>query len=292
MTNSDPQTLQLELDKHILTIRLHRPEKLNAFSARMGHEMVTALDEASANDDVRAIVVTGSGRAYCAGADLSAGGDSFDYHKRGSDSKGDNIRDGGGLVSLAIARCNKPVIAACNGAAVGIGVTMQLPMDIRLASDDARYGFVFARRGIVMEACSSYYLPRLVGPQRALEWCYTGRVFGAHEAKEAGLVLEVTSRENLLPRAYEIASQIAENCAPVSVSLMRHMIYDGMQSDPMRAHEVETAGIRTRGAGADVREGVKAFFEKRPANFPQTVPQDLPDYFPWSKVPGYNHIED
>ena len=287
-----PQTITTRLKDHVLVLTLNRPDKLNAFTTRMCHEMITVFDDASANKDVRAIVVTGAGRAFCAGADLERGGDTFDYHKRDASSAGEPIRDGGGLLSLAIARCTKPVIAAVNGPAVGVGITMQLPMDIRIASDDARFGFVFSRRGIAMEACSSYYLPKLVGPQRALEWCYTGRIFGAHEAKESGLVLEIASRENLMKRALEIAGQIAQNCAPVSVSLMRHMIYEGMRSDPMTAHRVETAAIRTRGQSDDVREGVQSFLEKRPPKFPMTVPEGLPDFFPWTKLPQYTPIED
>jgi enoyl-CoA hydratase/carnithine racemase len=253
------------------------------------------------DDDVRAVVVTGAGRGFCAGADLSAGADTFDATKRSDrpernagavdqvDWSDERVRDGGGRVTLAIFNCLKPVIAAVNGPAVGIGVTMQLAMDSRIASDQARFGFVFSRRGIVPEAASSWFLPKIVGIAQALEWCFSGRVFPAAEALKGGLVSEVVPHEQLLERAYAIAAEIRDNTSAVSVALIRQMMWRISALDhPMEAHKIDSRGIYARGASADVREGVKSFLEKRPADFPDKVSKDMPRYFPWWKEPRYS----
>ncbi|MGD0864323.1 MAG: crotonase/enoyl-CoA hydratase family protein [Rhizomicrobium sp.] len=278
----------------ILTITLNRPEKLNAFTGKMMYELIESFELASKDDDVRAIVVTGAGRAFCAGADLSSGADTFDFNARtdrpdrqaGSggaiDWSDERLRDGGGRLTLAIFDCLKPVIAAVNGPAVGIGATMQLAMDIRIASEAARIGFVFSRRGIVPEACSSWFLPKIVGISQALEWCYSGRVFDAAEALRGGLVKEVVKPDELLPRAYELAAEIRDNTAPVSIALIRQMMWRLSALDhPMEAHKIDSRGIYSRGSSADVKEGVVSFLEKRPAKFPQKVSTDMPPYFPW-----------
>jgi len=287
----------------VLTVTLNRPEQLNTFNATMMRELIAAFDRADADDDVRAVIVTGAGRAFCAGADLSQGGKTFDYAARadrpgaaqatradGGIAWGDeSVRDGGGRVTLRIFNCLKPVIAAVNGAAVGIGATMLLPMDVRLASEGARFGFVFARRGIVPEACSSWFLPRLVGIQQALEWCYTARVFPADEALAAGLVRSVHEPGDLLAAAQELAASIAEHAAPVSAALTRQMLWKGLtEAHPMGAHRVDSPGVEHTGGGADAREGITAFFEKRPARWTQRVPGDLPDWFPWWDQPDFD----
>jgi enoyl-CoA hydratase/carnithine racemase len=285
----------------IRTITLNRPEKLNAFTGTMMSELIDAFEKASADDDVRVVVVTGAGRAFCAGADLSAGAATFDFNARTDrpdrnagatgtvDWSDERVRDGGGRVTLAIYNCLKPVIAAVNGPAVGIGVTMQLAMDIRLASETARFGFVFSRRGIVPEACSSWFLPRIVGISQALEWCYSGRVFDAAEALQGRLVKEVVKPDELLPRAYAIAAEIRDNTAPVSVALIRQMLWRlSAMDDPMEAHKIDSRGIYSRGASGDVKEGVVAFLEKRPAKFPEKVSKDMPPYFPWWEPRRYS----
>jgi enoyl-CoA hydratase/carnithine racemase len=270
-----------EVADSIATITLHRPERMNAFTGVMMGEVIDAFDRVDADDDVRVVIVTGAGeRAFCAGADLGGGGDTF--AKGGSDVQTSVgvPRDGGGLVSLRIFDCTKPVIGAINGAAVGVGVTMTLPMDIRLASDTARFGFVFARRGIVPEACSSWFLPRLVGISTAAEWCYSGRVFPASEALERGLVRSVHAPAELLGAARELAREIADNTAPVSVALTRQMLWRMLGADhPMAAHRVDSRGIQSRGASADAREGVESFLEKRPPVYPVKVSDGLPDIF-------------
>jgi enoyl-CoA hydratase/carnithine racemase len=273
----------------IATITLNRPDQLNAFTGTMMHEMIDAFDRVDADDDVRAAVVTGAGRGFCAGADLSAGGATFS--RGGSDVQTDSgvPRDGGGLLTLRIFECLKPVIAAINGAAVGVGVTMTLPMDIRLASETAKIGFVFARRGIVPEACSSWFLPRLVGIQQAAEWVYTGRVFGAQEAAEGGLVRSVHAPDDLLPAAYAIAREIADNTAPVSVALSRQMMWRMLGAPhPMDAHRVDSRGILARGRSADAAEGVTSFLEKRPPRFPVRVSDGLPEIFPGWEDPTFS----
>ncbi|HVX77909.1 MAG TPA: crotonase/enoyl-CoA hydratase family protein [Bradyrhizobium sp.] len=286
------ETIKYEVADHILTLTLNRPDKLNAFNPTMQRELIEAFDAADRDDDIRAIIVTGAGRAFCAGADLSSGADTFDRDakrgpvKRLADGKVDysdpNVRDGGGQVTLRIFKCLKPVIAAVNGAAVGIGVTMQLAMDIRIASESARFGFVFSQRGIVPEAASSWFLPRLVGISQALEWCYTGRVFPAHEALAGRLVSRVVPPDQLLPTARALAREIAGKTAPVSIALIRHMMWRMLGADdPMEAHRIDSRGIYTRGRSEDVKEGVLSFLEKRPAHFKNKVSSDMPDYFPW-----------
>ncbi len=278
-----------EVSEQIATITLNRPDKLNSFTNRMLKEIIAAFDESDADDNVRAVIVTGSGRAFCAGADLSGGGETF--AKGGSDVKAKTgvMRDGGGLVSLRIFESKKPVIGAINGAAVGVGVTMTLPMDIRLASNSSKFGFVFAKRGIVPEAASSWFLPRIVGISQATEWCFTGRMISADEAKEGRLVRSVHAPEDLLPAARAIAREIAENTAPVSVALSRQMLWRMLGADhPMQAHRVDSRAINSRGASDDAREGVMSFLEKRPANFPVKVSDGLPDVFPDWQDPQFS----
>lgn len=276
-----PEEILYTVEGPVATITLHRPDKLNAFTNRMLKEIVGAFDAADADDSVRAVVVTGSGRAFCAGADLSGGGETF--AKGGSDvaARTGVVRDGGGLVALRIFESTKPVIGAINGAAVGVGVTMTLPMDVRLASHDARFGFVFARRGIVPEAASSWFLPRLVGISQAAEWCYTGRMVSADEARDARLVRSLHAPDELLPAAHALAREIAENTAPVSVALTRRMLWRMLgAAHPMEAHRVDSRAINSRGASDDAREGVTSFLEKRPPRFPVRVSDGLPDVFP------------
>ena len=285
----------------ILTLTLHRPEKMNAFTGTMMNEMIDVFTKVNSDDDVRVVIVTGSGRAFCAGADLSAGASTFDANANperqarnaGADATVDysdeRVRDGGGRVTLAIFECLKPVIAAVNGAAVGVGATMQLAMDIRLASENARFGFVFARRGIVPEACSSYFLPKIVGVSQALEWCFSGRVFDAQEALHGRLVSKVVNADVLLAEAHKLAVEIRDNTAPVSIALTRQMMWRGAGMDhPMEAHKIDSRGIYSRGQSDDVKEGVVSFLEKRPAKFPQKVSKDMPRFFPWWKDRPYS----
>ncbi|MEP7202039.1 MAG: crotonase/enoyl-CoA hydratase family protein [Ilumatobacteraceae bacterium] len=270
-----------EVDDHVATITLNRPEKLNAFTTRMMREMIDAFDRVDADDEVRVVIVTGAGRAFCAGADLSGGGATFE--KGGSDEQTSAgvPRDGGGMVSLRIFECLKPVIAAINGPAVGVGITMALPMDVRLASTDAKIGFVFARRGIVPEACSAWFLPRLVGISQALEWCYSGRVFSADEAMAGRLVKSVHEPHALISAARATAAEIVDNTSPVSVALTRRMLWSMLTADhPMEAHRVDSRAILERGRSADAREGVESFLEKRPAAFTDRVSDGLPNVFP------------
>ena len=296
------ETLRTELAEHVLTVTLNRPDQLNTFNATMMKELIAAFDRADADDEVRAVIVTGAGRAFCAGADLSQGGKTFDYAARADragladatsaggavDWSHEAVRDGGGRVTLRIFNCLKPVIAAVNGPAVGIGATMLLPMDVRLASEGARFGFVFTRRGIVPEACSSWFLPRLVGISRALEWTMTGRVFSAAEALEGGLVRQLLAPAALLGAAQALAREIADHTAPVSVALTRQMMWRMLgESHPMMAHRVDSRGIFARGRSADVREGVGAFLEKRPAQFTDRVTEAMPEWFPWWQDPRY-----
>jgi enoyl-CoA hydratase/carnithine racemase len=276
----DYSQILYSVNEHVATLTLNRPEKLNAFTVTMMREMIDAFGRVDADDDVRAVIVTGAGRGFCAGADLSGGGETFAHG--GSDQTEDRvIRDGGGMVSLRIFECVKPVIAAINGPAVGVGVTMTLPMDIRLASTSAKIGFVFARRGIVPEACSSWFLPRIVGISQALQWCYSGRVFTAEEALAGGLVRSIHEPDDLLPAARAIAAEIADNTSPVSVALTRKMMWSMLTADhPMQAHRVDSRAINERGRSADAREGVESFLEKRPAKFADKVSEGLPDVFP------------
>jgi enoyl-CoA hydratase/carnithine racemase len=278
------ETLLTDVRDGVLTLTLNRPDRLNAFTDVMAREMIDVFDIADADDSVRVVVVTGAGRAFCAGADLGSGGDTFDRaaHGRGDDPADPRNRDGGGTVTLRIFRSLKPVIAAVNGPAVGIGATMQLAMDIRLASETARFGFVFARRGIVPEAASSWFLPRIVGMSQALEWCFTGRVFPAAEALKGGLVRSVHAPEDLLPAAYALAREIADNTAPVSVAMTRQMMWRlAAARDPMDAHRIDSRAIFDRGASPDAAEGVTSFLEKRPARYPCKVSTDMPGFFPW-----------
>ena len=287
----------------IATITLNRPEKMNAFTATMMAELISAFDEVDADDAVRAVIVTGAGRAFCAGADLSQGAATFDYDKRSDNPRGaspvrddgtidyghESVRDGGGRVTLRIYECLKPVIGAINGAAVGIGVTMQLAMDIRIASSAARFGFVFARRGIVPEAASSWFLSRIVGISQALEWCYTGRVFPADEALAGGLVSKIVAPEELLATATALAREIADNTAPVSVALTRQMLWRiSSAASPMEAHKIDSRAIYSRGRSGDAKEGVMSFIEKRAANFPDKVSESMPDFYPWWEEAKYS----
>jgi enoyl-CoA hydratase/carnithine racemase len=277
-----------EVDGGVATITLDRPDQLNAFTTRMMHELVAAFDLADADDGVRAVIVTGRGRGFCAGADLSGGGETF--AKGGSDVQTDAgvPRDGGGMVALRVYRSLKPVIAAINGPAVGVGITMTLPMDLRLASEDARIGFVFARRGIVPEAASSWFLPRLVGIQQAAEWVYTGRLLSAQEALEGRLLRSVHAPDDLLPAARAIADEIAANTAAVSIALSRQLMWRMLGAGhPMIAHRVDSRAILARGQSADAAEGVTSFLEKRPASFPDRVSEGLPDVFPGWVEPGF-----
>ena len=281
--------ISYEADDGIATITLDRPEQLNAFTTTMMRELIDAFDRTDLDDAVRAVIVTGRGRGFCAGADLSSGPDTFAVRDDAESPVGVGWRDGGGQVALRIFESRKPVIAAVNGPAVGVGVTMTLPMDIRLAADTARFGFVFARRGLVPEACSSWFLPRVVGISRAAEWVYTGRVFPAAEALEAGLVRSVHRAGELLDAARGIAREIADNTSPVSVALSRLMLWRMLGAGhPMEAHRVDSRGIRSRGASDDAREGVAAFLEKRAARFPLRVSDGLPDIFPAWSPPGFS----
>jgi enoyl-CoA hydratase/carnithine racemase len=272
----------------VMTITLSRADKLNALSRPMRHSLLAAFDQADSDDTVRVVIVTGAGRAFCAGADLSKGDETFDYAKRG-ELRADGLnRDGGGLVSLRIFACKKPVIAAINGPAVGFGATMTLPMDIRLASTDARIGFVFTRRGVVPEACSSWFLPRLVGISQALQWTLSGRLFSAEEAQAGGLVSEVLAPQDLLPRAQEMALEIAQNTSAVSVAMTRQMMWQMLgASHPMEAHRIDSRGMQQMGQMADAREGIQSFLQKRPAQFPLRVSTDMPAVFPWQAEPSF-----
>ena len=277
----DYSTILYDLEDNVLLITLNRPEILNAFNRDMMAEMIDALNKADADDNVRAIIVTGAGRGFCAGADLSAGGNTFNAEAR-DDRENGLHRDGGGRVTLRIFECKKPIIAAINGAAVGIGATMTLPMDIRLCSTKAKFGFVFARRGIVPEACSSYFLPRVVGISQALEWCYSGRVFPGGEALAGGLVRSIHEPDDLLAAAKVIAREIVDNTSAVSVTLIRQMLWKMLGADhPMEAHKIDSRGIYFAGKAADAKEGVESFLEKRTAKFPLKVSEDMPEFYPW-----------
>jgi enoyl-CoA hydratase/carnithine racemase len=282
------ETIQLDIADKIGVLTLNRPEKMNAFTGQMMLDVISALDVTDARDDVGAVIVTGAGRAFCAGADLSAGAKTFDYDKRDDrpDKDGldghERLRDSGGRMVLRLFDSLKPVIGAINGAAVGVGATMQLPMDIRIASTTARFGFVFARRGIVPEACSSWFLPRIVGISQALDWCYSGRVFGAQEALIGGLVKSLHEPEDLMPAAYAIAREIVDHAAPVSVALTRQMMWRMLgAAHPMEAHKIDSRGVYARGQTSDAREGVTSFLEKRAPIYENKVSTDMPDFFPW-----------
>ncbi len=295
------EQILVEVKHSILTLTLNRPDKLNAFTGTMMREMIDAFTKVNADDEVRAVIVTGAGRAFCAGADLSGGADTFDASRnpaRAERNAGptetvnwsdERVRDGGGRLTLAIFECLKPIIAAVNGPAVGVGITMQLAMDIRIASESARFGFVFARRGIIPEAASSWFLPKIVGISQALEWCYSGRVFDAQEALRGRLIGEIVPPEQLLSRARAIAAEIRDNTAPVSIALIRQMMWRLSALDhPMEAHKIDSRGIYSRGQSPDVREGVSAFLNKRAAKFPQKISTDMPVYFPWWEDRSYS----
>jgi enoyl-CoA hydratase/carnithine racemase len=266
----------------VCTVTLNRPERLNAVTPSVLDALIAAFDRADADDAVRAVIVTGAGRAFCAGADLGTGGGTFDRGARGDTVAAEDHRDGGGRVTLRVFDMKKPVIAAINGPAVGFGATLTLPMDIRLASSSARIGFVFARRGVVPEACSTWFLPRLVGIGRAAEWMYTGRVFGADEALAGGLVSRVVEPDALLPAARALAREIAEHAAPISVALSRQMLWKLLGADhPMAAHRLDSLGMYWTGRSADAYEGVAAFLEKRPARWALRPSADMPPFYPW-----------
>lgn len=278
-------TIRLDVEDGIATITLDRPDRLNAYTKTMKSDIIAAFDQTDASDEVRVVIVTGSGRGFCAGADLSEGGSRFDA----PDEAGGGVpRDGGGEMALRIYASTKPVIAAINGPAVGVGATMTLPMDIRLASETAKFAFPFTRRGIVPESCSSWFLPRVVGVDRTVEWLYTGRLFTAAEALDAGLVRAVHPPEELLGAARRIAAEIVDNTAPVSVALTRQLVWRMLGAPhPMDAHIAESRGMRAQGSSSDAHEGVTSFLEKRPARFTRTVATDLPDIFPGWASPEY-----
>ena len=282
------ETIKYEVKDKILTITLNRPDRLNAFTGQMMNDLISAFDSASNDDEVRVVIVTGEGRGFCAGADLGAGEATFNRDENPRTKKTDDeenlewLRDGGGRTTLAIYDCSKPIIAAINGPAVGVGVTMTLPMDIRLASDEAKFGFVFARRGLVPEAASSWFLPRIVGISKSLEWTFSGKVFNAEEALDGGLIRSIHSKDSLMDEAKKIANEIIENTSPVSVSMTRQMLWKMLGADhPMEAHKVDSRAIYELGKGEDTKEGVNSFLEKRPPQFPSKVSKDMPDFYPW-----------
>jgi len=286
--------IRYEVADHVATITLDRPERLNAYTRTMHEELIQAFDLADEDDEVRAVIVTGAGRGFCAGADLEGGGETFDWTKRqgrgemAEDSGTDVPRDGGGILTLRIFRCTKPVIAAINGPAVGVGITMTLAMDIRLAAEGTKIGFVFARRGIVPEACSSWFLPRIVGISQAMEWVATGRVFRAEEALAGRLVRSVHPADEVLPAARALAAEIVENSAPVSVALARRLMWTMLgASHPMEAHRADSRAMFARGQSDDAREGIAAFLEKRAAEFPDSVSAGLPEILPEWQDPEF-----
>ena len=278
-----------EVKDKVLTITLNRPDRLNAYTGQMQSNLIEAFDKAGKDDDIRAIIVTGAGRGFCAGADLGAGGNTFNREVRNNkgETKGikddpEWMRDGGGRTTLAIFDCPKPIIAAFNGPAVGVGVTMTLPMDIRIASEEAKFGFVFARRGLVPEAASSWFLPRVVGINKALEWTFSGRVFSPEEAKEGGLIRSIHPADKLLEEANKIAQEIVENTSAVSVAMTRQMLWKLLGADhPMEAHKVDSRAIYELGQGGDAKEGVESFLEKRSPEFPSKVSEDMPEFYHW-----------
>ncbi|OAN86617.1 enoyl-CoA hydratase [Erythrobacter sp. EhN03] len=283
--------IKLDIAGGVATITLHRPEKMNAFTRVMMDEIIHAIDTTDADDSVRAVIVTGHGdRAFCAGADLTPedGGHVFSDPNPVEDLSDERVRDGGGRLTLRLFDSKKPLIGACNGVAVGVGATMQLPFDVRLASDNARFGFVFARRGITPEAASSWFLPRLVGMQTALEWCMTGRIFDAAEAHGRGLVRSVHPQGELLDAAHGIAREIAENTSAVSVAMTRAMLWRlGAAGHPMDAHKIDSRAIYRLSRSEDAKEGIASFLEKRAPAYPDTVSEDMPDFYPWWEQPAY-----
>src|SRR5437868_6039647 len=285
----DFEEIRYEVADGVLTITLNRPDRLNAFTGTMARELIAAFDASDADDDVRAVIVTGEGRGFCAGADLGRAGETFDWREVARETGSDTPRDTGGEVVLRIYDSVKPVIAAINGPAVGVGITMTLPMDVRIAVEGVKIGFVFARRGIVPEACSSWFLPRLVGISQAMEWVATGRVFTAEEALRGGLVRSVHAPGELLGAAHELAREIADNTAPVSVALARQLMWRGLGAQhPMQAHQADSRAMFSRGQSGDAREGVMSFLDKRPAEFPDKVSDGLPDVFPHVEEPQWS----
>lgn len=283
MTNY--QEILYEVKDRVLTITLNRPDHLNALTQKMGEELGYALTRADDDDNIRVVIVTGAGRAFCAGADLSSGGNTFDPSRL---AMGPAPRDGGGVLTLQMVKMKKPLIAAINGAAVGFGVTMTLPMDIRIAADDAKIGFVFARRGIVPESCSAWFLPRIVGISRAMEWVATGRIFGAQEALDHRLISRSVPKDQVLVVANQLAREIADNTSAVSVALSRQLLWSMLgASHPMDAHIVDSKALFYMGASADAMEGIQAFLEKRPAQFPMSPSRDMPDFYPWWEEPKF-----
>jgi len=282
-------TIKYEKDGPILTITLNRPDRMNAFTVQMAEELVKAIDLADEDNEIRAIILTGEGKAFCAGADLEKGADTFSAPAEGAEPDWETIRDTGGVVTLRFFNCKKPMIGAINGPAVGIGATMVLPLDIRLAADNAKMGYVFCSRGIVPDGASSWFLPQIVGLPQTLEWVLTGRVFPIEEALKAGLVKSIHPKDELLPAARKIAQEIVNNVSAVSASIARQMIWRMASKDhPMEAHEHETRGLYWTGKGKDVKEGVMAFLEKRPAQYKATVPADLPPGYPfWGDEPKF-----
>ena len=263
---------------NIFIISLNRPEKLNAFTRVMQDEMIKAFDYTDENDDIKAVIITGSGKAFCAGADLVEGANTFNYGEQGNKLSNEDHRDGGGMVALRIYESKKPVIGAINGDAVGVGATMTLPMDIRIASDKARFGFVFSRRGAVPEACSSWFLPRIVGISKALDWCFSGKVFSAQEALKHSLISEVIEENNLIKRALEIGNTYISKTSSVSVSLSRQMLWRMLGANhPQEAHLVDSLAMEKMGKSSDIKEGILSFLEKREPKFPMKVSKDLPD---------------
>lgn len=283
----DFEDILYEVEEGILTITLNRPEMLNAFNGTMFNELMKAFDLADADDDVHALIVTGAGRGFCAGQDLSAGEKTWEGHEeRLAETE---MGDGGGELSRRLFRSLKPIIVAFNGPAVGVGLTFTLAADIRIAAKGAKMGFVFAARGIVPEGCSSWFLPRLVGISKALEWCYSARVFKSEEALEAGLVRSIHEKEDLLPAARALALEFAQNSSKVSNTVLRHMMWRMLGApDPINAHWVDTAGINALATSADAKEGINAFLEKRSPEFPGKVSTDLPDFFPWWEEPKFS----
>jgi enoyl-CoA hydratase/carnithine racemase len=275
------ETLRTETKENSLIIYLSREERMNAFTLTMQQELVAALDEAENMDEIKSIIFTGDGKAYCAGADLSSGGDTFD-NRKGREKTNNVVRDSGGLLTLRLFKSKKPLIAAVNGAAVGIGATMLLPMDFRICSEEARFGFVFARRGIVPEAASSWFLPRLVGITKALELCYSGKIISAKEAEDINLVSEVLPKEQLIDRALAVANEFTAESSQISIALTRQMMWRMLGADdPMEAHKIDSRGVFELGQSGEAIEGVKSFLEKRPPSFPGKVSKDMPSFYPW-----------
>mgnify|MGYP001472305256 FL=1 len=279
------KNILLEQQDNIAILSLNRPNKLNAFTFSMMGEMIAALDALDADDSVHALIITGKGRAFCAGADLSSGQETFnpsfdDFAVQEDDFR----RDSGGILTLRMYQFLKPIVIACNGPAVGIGASMQLAADVRLASDQARFGFVFNNRGIVPDACSSWFLPKIIGISSALELTYSGRIIDASEALKLNLVSSIHDSENLLDNALDFTKNMVKNSAPVSIAVTRQMLWRSLEgSGPYDAHIVESKAIDSRGASKDAKEGVSSFLEKRAAKFKNKVSLDMPSFFPWWK---------